>query len=284
MNDGADAGATASRLASRFVAARREARSLPAYPGSAPTTLAEAYAVQDAAIDLWPDEIAGWKIGLIPPGQREIYGAARIAGPIFRADVQEYQVDAIATLPVFSGGFGAVEAEFVFRMARDAPHGVTDWSHEDAVRLVDALFIGVENAGSPLATINDLGAAVTASDFGNNAGLIIGAEVADWRQRDLATLTAETFIDGQTAGSGDAARIPGTPIAALTFILGHAAARGRPLRAGQFVSTGAVTGVHQISAGQSAEASFGAFGIIRCRAEAATARARGPAPPGRQQT
>jgi len=36
------------------------------YPGPLPATLAEAYARQDAAINLWPDDIAGWKVGGVP--------------------------------------------------------------------------------------------------------------------------------------------------------------------------------------------------------------------------
>jgi 2-keto-4-pentenoate hydratase len=43
------------------------------------------------------------------------------------------------------------------------------------------------------------------------------------------------------------------------------ARRGRPLRAGDFVSTGAATGVHSIQAGQSAEAIFTGIGSLRCR-------------------
>jgi 2-keto-4-pentenoate hydratase len=39
-----------------------------------------------------------------------------------------------------------------------------------------------------------------------------------------------------------------------------------PLKAGQLVSTGATTGVHDIRAGQSASAMFGGVGEIRCRA------------------
>ena len=34
--------------------------------------------------------------------------------------------------------------------------------------------MGVEMAGSPLATINELGPTVVAADFGNNNGLILG--------------------------------------------------------------------------------------------------------------
>ncbi len=40
------------------------------------------------------------------------------------------------------------------------------------------MFIGIEIASSPLQNINDYGPAVVASDFGNNAGLLLGAEVA----------------------------------------------------------------------------------------------------------
>ena len=42
--------------------------------------------------------------------------------------------------------------------------------------------------------------------------------------------------------------------------------QAKRLRKGQLISSGAVTGVHQIEAGQSAELSFGDFGVLRCRA------------------
>ena len=58
-----DAAAVGQTVAERFVAARLAARALPDYPGPLPETLTEAYARQDAAITLWPDSIAGWKVG-----------------------------------------------------------------------------------------------------------------------------------------------------------------------------------------------------------------------------
>ncbi|MDP1554619.1 MAG: hypothetical protein Q8L84_04090, partial [Hyphomonas sp.] len=48
-----------------FVEARLAGRSLAAYPGPIPVTLAEAYGVQSQAISLWPDRIVGWKVGRI---------------------------------------------------------------------------------------------------------------------------------------------------------------------------------------------------------------------------
>ena len=54
----------------------------------------------------------------------------------------------------------------------------------------------------------------------------------------------------------------------VRFLLQNAARRGRPLREGQIVSSGAVTGVHQIRARQEARLVFEGVGEIRCRAEA----------------
>ena len=41
------------------------------------------------------------------------------------------------------------------------------------------------------------------------------------------------------------------------------------LKAGDLVTTGAVTGVHDIVAGQTARIDFGTFGEIQCRAKPA---------------
>jgi len=54
-------------------------------------------------------------------------------------------------LPVFEGGFAAVEAEFVFRLASDAPSDKVQWTPEEASRIAAAMHIGIETAGSPLA-------------------------------------------------------------------------------------------------------------------------------------
>jgi 2-keto-4-pentenoate hydratase len=57
----------------------------------------------------------------------------------------------------------------------------------------------------------------------------------------------------QSPHSGSSHRVedlPGGALEALRFLLGHLAERRRPLRKGQWVRTGAITGVHQIFPGQ----------------------------------
>jgi 2-keto-4-pentenoate hydratase len=258
----------AKGVAAEFVAARRRAGALTAYPGGQPPDLDSAYRCQDEAIALWDDAIVGWKVGWIPEPLSEKFGSQRLVGPIFRRGLQRANGSATFNAPVFAQGFAAIEAEFVFQLARDAPANVTEWTAETARRFVKAMFIGIEIASSPLQNINDYGPAVVASDFGNNAGLLIGSEVGDWQGRALDTLNCETRIDGTVVGRGGAAAVSGGPLTALAFALRCNARRGRPLRAGDFVSTGAATGVHAVGPGQAAEAVFSGVGSLRCMTHA----------------
>lgn len=266
MSDGAQtlSGAAAARA---FVDARRAGRPLRDYPGAPPATLADAYAIQDEAIALWPDRIAGWKLGRIHSPLLEQFGAARLAGPIFAGNVWPAGPGP-TVFPVIAGGFAAVEAEYVLEVGQVLTG--SGWTAASVADHVARVFIGVEIAGSPFAGINDSGPAVTASDFGNNAGLILGAEIPDWRAR-LDGLTCRVEIDGAVVGTGGAVDIPGGPLDALAFLANHLAARGRSLQPGQLISTGAATGVHRIEPDQDAVADFGTDGAIACHARAASA-------------
>lgn len=251
------------RIAERFVEARLQSRALPDYPGDVPATMSAAYAVQDQAIDLYPGDIAGWKVGGVPPELQPALGVHRLAGAIFARNVWAAQDGVSTPLPVIPGGFGAVEAEFVVRIGVDADPAKLDWSVEDAAEQIDTIFIGVELAASPLASINALGSAVVASDFGNNGGLLVGAEVPEWRDR-LAEIWVETIIDGVSVGRARQDSLAGGALESVRFLLEHCARWGRPLKAGTLISTGAVTGVHETQIGSDAVCIFEGVGEIRC--------------------
>lgn len=259
-------------LATQFVRARLAGVSVPAFPGDIPTSLDAAYACQDAAIAMWPDDVQGWKVGRIGEPWLSRLGEDRLVGPIFTRAVHLARGGVqVVEFPVFDGGFAAVEAEFIARLGVDAPAGKTDWTAADVGELVAALHVGIETAGSPLATINELGSAVVVSDFGNNAGLIVGPEIPKWRETAPDRLPSETFIEGRSVGKGSAASVPGGPLAALAFALNRCARRGLPLKAGQLVSTGATTGIHDIRIGQSSRVVFEGIAEIHCRAARARA-------------
>lgn len=255
-------------IANRFVSARRDAKALSDFPGQIPATMTFAYDVQERALEQWPAKPAGWKVGRIADDVAAVLGDNRLSGPIFESMITSAEAGLI-TAPVIVGGFAAVEAEFIFRVGHDADPGTTTYDADAALALVDGLYFGIEMAGSPLSTINDLGPTVVASDFGNNFGLIVGGSIADWRQRQVASLACETFVDGQSVGRGDASSVLGGPAGALAWLAGHLARRRRPLLKGQWVSTGAVTGIHRIGPGQTAEVVFDGLGRLRLNTIAA---------------
>jgi 2-keto-4-pentenoate hydratase len=260
-------GAPAQAIARRFVAARARGEPLAAFPGALPRDLSEAYDCQEAAIESWPDTVAGWKVGLIGADLAADLGQNRLAGPIFASSVRHARGTEPVAFPVFVGGFAAVEAEFVLEIGQNAPARKAVWTLDEARALVAAVRIGVETAGSPLATINELGPRAVVADFGNNAGLIIGPELADWRRRAPSEWRVETSIDGEAVGIGHGAVPPGGPFESLRFLLELCARRGRPLTSGALVSSGALTGVHDIRPGQTAEIVFDGVAELRCRAQ-----------------
>jgi 2-keto-4-pentenoate hydratase len=91
--------------------------------------------------------------------------------------------------------------------------------------------------------------------------------VSDWR--GIYEVTAQSFIDGEFVGRGVTSLRHG-PIGALAFTLGKSARRGRPLRAGAVISTGMITGVHDIRPGQRSRHVFQGLGEVGCRAVRAT--------------
>jgi 2-keto-4-pentenoate hydratase len=257
-------------IARAFVAARRSAAALPDFPGEVPATMAAGYAIQDAAIGLWDGEIVGWKVGKIPGPLVAPLGQTRVTGPIFREGLWAADPDGRNPAPVFVGGFAALEAEFVYELMEDAPPGKLVWTLKDAEALRGRMRIGVEMAGSPLATINELGPPVVAADFGNNNGLILGGLLEGWGDVADEAYVCDAYIDGELVGRGSAASIPGGPMESVRFLLEHTARRGRPLKAGQLVSTGAATGIHDILAGQAGRVSFGRHGQVGCITYAAS--------------
>ena len=271
LKDTTDSQAAALATARVFVSARRSATFVPEFPGPLPPDMAAGYAIQEAAIGLWQDSIAGWKVGLVPPAEQERLGTVRLSGPIFSRNVT--RAGAVAThLAAIRGGFAALEVELVAAIGSDVKPDKTDWTLEEAAATVGAWHVGMEFAASPLATINDLGATVVIADFGNNSGLIVGQRVDTALLSDPARLLCRVAIDSQEVGRATAAAIPGGPLEALRFLLGHLAERGRPLRTGQWVTTGAVTGVHRIFPGQNGSAEVVGHGRIEVNVGEATER------------
>ncbi len=245
--------------AAGFTAARAQSRAIDSFPGNVPTTLDVAYRVQAAAIARWPDAIKGWKVARIPPAFASQFPDGRLIGPAFARNVHRVREGELAECPVFANGFAAVEAEIVIVVAQDPPAISQSWNADTVEELIESVHIGIEVASSPLATLNDLGPGAVISDFGNNWGVVVGAAIPNWR--DIESIDVETFIDDVSVGRGTVSMREG-PLAALAFTLNKRAAQGATLRRGDVISTGMITGVHDIRIGQRSRHVFSGFGEV----------------------
>ncbi|MEM6512584.1 MAG: 2-keto-4-pentenoate hydratase [Pseudomonadota bacterium] len=249
--------------ARRFVAARRNAALLAEYPGSVPETLEDAYRVQDAAIALWPDSIAGWKVGQVRSEHQARFGNDRILGPIFSRHIHIGNGE--TEMPLFDGGFAVIEAEYIAVLGEKLPKNKVDWTPTEAMSVVSDLRVGIETAGSPLPALNEYGAAAVVSDFGAHGGLVVGPSIANWRHRDTDTFECKVFMNGAQVGTGGPRNLKNGIARSVQATLESLAARGHPIKSGLFISTGATTGVHAASPGDRARVSFGDDGDVHCR-------------------
>lgn len=254
-------------VARAFVDARRSLLPLSEYPGEAPGTLADAYAIQDAALGLWTDAVGGWKVGRInAPLDRQL-GDNRLSGPVSASRILEAGADP-AVMPIIPGGFAAGEAEFMIRLGQGVEtSGALPRTDDETLACIDAVRIGIEIAASPYAGINRDGPCVTISDHGNNQGLVLGAAVPVGRWADLTEIEIVSSIDEREVGRASARNMLDGPLGAVRFLLANLFRRGITPQQGWWISSGAVTGVHEMAAGQTFRAVFNGLGEVACRVD-----------------
>jgi 2-keto-4-pentenoate hydratase len=107
------------------------------------------------------------------------------------------------------------------------------------------------------------------SDFGNNNGLVVGPAIPDWRTSGFEQWEVTCRIGGEVAGTGRAEAFPDGAIGAARFLFELMARRGIALAPGQWISSGAVTGVHGARPGQAVEARFNDSLAVACSLVAA---------------
>ncbi|OYU00883.1 MAG: hypothetical protein CFE36_13540 [Sphingomonadaceae bacterium PASS1] len=221
--------------------------------------LETAYAIQKSATGLWDDQVAGWKIGRLPASVSGPGSTPRFIGPIFSKSVRKLS-GAISRVPVLNEGQNAVEAEFIVRLAK--PLGKTQpiMNHDFWLEHIAAIHVGVELAGNGLDVCDQSISYIQIAAFGNNRGLLVGDRIPPHRYRWPLHVT--TAIEGEIVGSLAVA----SPWNIVTTALGEAfeetKAFDTTFKAGHWVATGALTGIHPIACDQNAIVQFEGYDSI----------------------
>ena len=79
---------------------------------------------------------------------------------------------------------------------------------------------------------------------------------------DLSAVDACAVVNGERGNTGTGAAVMGDPVTALVWAAGEAARIGRPLKAGDIITTGTMTGVVPVKPGDQVIGDFGALGQV----------------------
>jgi len=158
-----------------------------------------------------------------------------------------------------------VEAEIAFMFEQDLP-GRADgaaYSADEVAKAVGGAFAAFEILESRLVAEPRPSPLLARADFMGNWGLVRGPVVADWRARVHGDVAVRLEVGSRIAVGQRGGHPSGDPAHPLTWLANALAKAGRPLRAGEVVTTGAFGGGHAIAPGEMAVATIEGFDPIR---------------------
>jgi 2-oxo-3-hexenedioate decarboxylase/2-keto-4-pentenoate hydratase len=248
--------------AARFLAETRLARrAFGALPGGPPASEAEAYAIQQRLHAEMTARgcgaLAGYKIGCTTPVMQEYLGIpSPCAGGVHASP---------ATLEHAAFVRPGVECEIAVRLARPLPPRPAPYTPDDVGAAVGECMASIELVDDRYADWRSTDTPTLIADDFFQAGIVLGAAIADWRGYDLAALRGSMRINGTEVGEGTGADVMGHPFAALAWLATRLAEQGRPLAAGAVVMTGSIVQTRWVAAGDLVEVEVGPLGTASVR-------------------
>ncbi|MGI9365489.1 MAG: 2-keto-4-pentenoate hydratase [Rhizobiaceae bacterium] len=247
-----------SKMAAEIVAARKSTvQTQMAWPDPAPT-MEDAMAIQTAVFDLQGSPSVGWKVGATNKPAQDAFGiGSPFYGPMAESGVMETGASLAKSAVV-----GACEPEYAFKMLRNFPENGEEINAANATGAVDCLHIAIEVIGRTIGNPDYGNGIGVTMDFGGNVAFVVGPEVANWTEQDLASAPVESMVDGTVVQTGNGEPVMGDPINSLVWLAKTLAQSGQQIKAGEWVSTGTCTAAVPAQAGTTYSAKFSTFGEV----------------------
>jgi 2-keto-4-pentenoate hydratase len=239
--------------------ARKSGEKLTHYPGPAPQSMAEAFAIQSAVRTSIGWKQAGWKIGCTSQkAQRALHTDGPFPGPIYH----EQLFSSGTLVQTLASNSRTTEPEIAFTMARDLPQRNETWSVDEVLSAVATVHPAIEIVNPRLPRgFNDVVEWYVA-DGGLSHALVLGPGVLPPTRTDYAKITNRVSINGQNKYTGLGANALGGPELALTWLVNDLIAKGLFLRGGDVVTTGVITEVFDTKLGDFVEATYDIIGKV----------------------
>ena len=243
-----------TNAAERLLSAHRQRQRIILPRDYLPTTLADAYAIQDTvAAHLWPDRIGAWKTGAPSPDAEPI--AAPIGSELIFISGSE--------LPAATFHMLGIEGELAYRLGADLPQTDTPYTLEQVSAAIASIHAAIEIVDTRLADWETAGAHCKLADNQSNGGLALGDYIADWRSIEPTQQRALLYVNQQCKADTVGGNAAGDPLRLLVWLANHCAARGKSLRAGDVITTGTHTGLVFVNPGDAVSVEFPGIGSVK---------------------
>lgn len=202
------------------------------------------YDVQEEFVDLLLRDtgasVAGYKIALTSKPMQEMCG---VDHPVAGVLLDSVVFPSPATVALGDYQHLGVEFELAVRLGRDMPGRDIQgeggaYTRDDVADHVDACAPAFELVDDRNADYAGLDGAGLAADNAWNGGVVIGTFTEAWRSLDLTRVAASLEWSGEVDAAATTGEAMGHPFEAVAWMANHLNARGRMLKAGEFVMTG----------------------------------------------
>ncbi|OYY93190.1 MAG: hydratase [Hydrogenophilales bacterium 28-61-23] len=208
---------------------------LDASPETGPASVEQAYAAQQT---VWREMVGErrpsvWKAGT--PNRQTEPTAAAIFPHRIASSPAHFSADDFRTL--------GIEAEIAVRFGRDLPARAEPYRREEILAAIASAHVAMELIDSRLADPKAAGPLWRLADNLLNGGLIIGAEIPNWRELDFSGLSVRVHANGLCLAES----VGRPPLDDLFYCLPWWIAHVGGAKAGDIVTTGAWNGMHPVS-------------------------------------
>lgn len=252
--------------AAQLLIKAREINKLIELPRSLqPQTLDDGYQIQDKVIQNIGISQKGWKVAITSKDLMKKAGVSEpISGPLFEKWIYPEPYTITDGSPTLYG----FEFEFAFKMAKDLPSRGLQYSVEEVKAAVGSMHLAIE----PVGTRYSLGPVKSgipqfAADHGGNYGFVYGPAIPNWKDIDLTKIIVTGYFNNKKVGQQEGANVLGNPLNSLTWLANQLPNRGYNLKAGDWVTTGAVVGPIPAKPPVKVRGDFGNLGSVHVNFE-----------------
>ena len=249
-------------LAARIRAAYAGTPIAPIRPQLTELDVDAAYAIQQLNTAHWEGEgrrLVGSKIGLTSRAVQKQLGVERPDFGVLFADMIVAEDEPVAAGRVLQP---RIEAEVAFLLDRDVE--VEAPTVADLLSAVAYAMPALEIVGSRI-TNWDIGIVDTVADNASAGFYVLGDQPVAVGAVQLSEVAMVLRLNSEIVSRGKGSACLDHPLRAAYWLACEMAARGKTLRAGEVILSGALGPTAPVKAGDAVEADFGAFGRVACQ-------------------